>query len=153
MNSRQAIDDFMSQRTLALVGISRGGGKFGNAIFKELRAKAYRVFPVHPQAFEVQGHSCWPSLLQLPEKVGGVVIVVPPAETEKVVRDVVQAGIPRVWMQQGSESPAAIRHCQENGVQVVSGQCLLMFLEPAAFFHRVHRWFWKILGKLPREAE
>jgi hypothetical protein len=31
----------------------------------------------------------------------------------------------------------------------VHGECILMFAEPAAFFHRAHRWIWRMLGKLP----
>ena len=74
----------------------------------------------------------------------------PPAQTEKVVRDAAAAGIRRAWMQQGSESESAIRLCEENGVSVVHGECILMFAEPAAFYHRGHRWMWGVLGKLPR---
>jgi uncharacterized protein len=148
-NTQLAISDFLSQRELALVGISRGGRKFGNMVFKELKAKGYQVYPVHPQAPEIAGQPCWPSLRNLPAKVGGVVVVVPPTETEKIVSEMVSAGITRVWMQQGSQSAEAIRLCQENGISVVSGECILMFAEPAAFFHRAHRWIWRVLGKLP----
>lgn len=150
MSTQQLISDFLSQKKLALAGVSRNGKGFGNAVLKELTAKGYQVFPVHPHVPAVDGHPCWPSVQKLPGEVGGVVLVIPPSETEKVAREVVKAGIPRVWMQQGSESEAAIRHCEENGVKVIHGQCILMFLEPAAFFHRAHRWVWRILGKLPR---
>jgi len=53
-------------------------------------------------------------------------------------------------MQQGSESDAAVRYCREHGINLVSGACILMFAEPAAFFHRAHRWVWRMLGKLPK---
>jgi len=81
--------------------------------------------------------------------VGGVVVCVPPARTEQVVRDAHRAGIRRVWMQQGAESQAAIRFCEESGIALVHGECILMFAEPAALFHRVHRWIWRLLGRLP----
>jgi hypothetical protein len=148
--TRSLVSEFLSQRKLALVGISRSGRKFGNAIVKDLTAKGYQIYSVHPTAAEIDGRPCWPSLLQLPEKVEGVVTVVPPSETEKVMRDVVKAGIPRVWMQQGSESPAALRFCEENGIRVVHGQCIMMFAEPTAFFHRVHRWIARMFGKVPQ---
>jgi predicted CoA-binding protein len=152
MATRAEVADFLAQRTLALVGMSRGGKKFGNTVHRDLTAKGYTVLPVHPDATEIGGTRCWPSLLGLPEPVGGVVIVVPPAETERVVADAERAGIRRVWMQQGSESPQAIRFCAEHGIGVVHGECILMFAEPAGFVHRAHRWVQGILGKLPREA-
>ena len=74
----------------------------------------------------------------------------PPAETEKVVHEIAEVGIPRVWMQQGAESEDAIRFCEEHGIRVVAGECILMFAEPAEFAHRLHRWIWGLLGKLPR---
>ncbi len=150
MSSQSLVSDFLSQRKIAVVGMSRSGKGFGNVIFKELKSKGYRVFPVHPQVAAIDGNACARSVGQLSEKVDGVVLVVPPKETEKVVREVVQAGILRVWMQQGSASADAIRHCEENKVQVVHGHCILMFLEPVASIHKFHRWIWRVLGKLPR---
>ncbi len=150
MTSRAIVQDFVSRRTLAIVGVSRQGKKFGNAALRELRAKGYKLFPVHPQAESIENERCYPNLAALPEAVEGVLVVVPPLETEKVVREAVAAGIKRVWMQQGAESPEAIRYCQENGISVVHGECILMFAEPAAWFHRAHRWIWKLLGRLPR---
>jgi hypothetical protein len=130
--------------------MSRGGKKFGNTVYKELTAKGYVIFPVHPEAQTIDGVRCWQSLRSLPETVGGLVVVVPPAQTEKVVEEAMQVGIRRVWMQRGSESSKAVRYCEEKGMMVVHGECILMFAEPTAFFHRAHRWLWRLLGKLPR---
>jgi len=77
-------------------------------------------------------------LSELPEAVDGVVIVVPPPETEAVVDDAAQVGIRRVWMQQGAESQAAIRFCEERDISAVHGECILMFAKPAGL-HRLHR--------------
>lgn len=148
MASREAVTDFLSQKSLALVGVSRGGRKFGNAILRDLKNRGYKVFCVHPRAGQIEGERCWPAIRELPEPVGGVVLVIPPDETEKVVEEVVQAGIPRVWMQQGAESPKAIAYCKANGVSVISGACIMMFAEPVAFPHSAHRWLWRMLGKL-----
>jgi predicted CoA-binding protein len=150
MSSRAMVTDFVAQRKLAVVGVSRQGRKFGNTAFRELKAKGYKLVPVHPQAETIEGERCYPNLASLPEPVDGVLVVVPPAETEKVVREAAAAGIKRVWMQQGAESPAAIKFCQENGLNTVHGECILMFAEPTAWFHRAHRWVWKLLGKLPK---
>jgi hypothetical protein len=53
-------------------------------------------------------------------------------------------------MQQGAESKEAIRFCEDNNIAVVHGECILMFAEPLAFGHRLHRWIWKLLGRLPK---
>jgi uncharacterized protein len=149
MTTRAAVNEFLSQPDLAIVGVSRSGRKFGNMALRELRTKGYRVFPVHPSAEAIDGERCYPSLAKVPRSVGGVLIVVPPAQTDVVVREAAAAGIERVWMQQGAESAEAIRYCDEHGMRVVAGECVLMFAEPAGWFHRAHRWIWGVLGKLP----
>jgi predicted CoA-binding protein len=150
MVSRADIDDFMAQERLALVGASRSGKGFGNAILQELGKRGYRIFPVHPEADEVRGVPCVRSLAELPEPVGGVVLVVPPRETEKLVREAAEAGIPRVWMQHGSSSDEAVRFCEEKGLRVIHGECLLMYAEPVRSVHRVHRFLRRIFGRMPR---
>jgi predicted CoA-binding protein len=149
MTSKAAVEEFLAQQTLAVVGASRDEKKFGNKVYKDLIRKGYKTYPINPNAEEIDGQPCYAELSALPEAVDGVVFVVPPALTEKVVREAADVGIPRVWMQQGSESEDAIRFCEENGISVVAGECILMFAEPAEFYHRLHRWVWGVLGKLP----
>ena len=150
MTTRAAVDDFLAQRKLAVVGVSRSGKRFGHTAYRELKGKGYQLFPVNPNAESIGGERCYPNLSALPESVDGALIVVPPAETEKVVRDAAAVGIRRVWMQQGAQSEAAVRFCQQNYIGVVHGECILMFAEPAAFPHRAHRFLWRLLGKLPK---
>ena len=149
MTTKAAVDGFLAERSIAVVGVSQRAHKFGQVAYRELKAKGYRVFPVNRTAECVAGDRCYPALTALPEPVGAALIVVTPTETERVVRDAAAAGIRRVWMQQGSESEEAIRFCEENGIDEVHGHCILMFARPAAFFHRCHHWLWGVLGKLP----
>lgn len=146
----QAIQQFVSGKTMALVGVSSSGKGFGNAACVELRKRGYRVLPVHPTATTIKGEACWPSLAALPEKVERALVVVQPEGTEAVVREAAAAGVRYVWLQQGSESSTAIKAGEDLGLGVVTGQCILMFAEPVGF-HGIHRWLWKILGKIPTE--
>ena len=149
MNSKKLVEEFLMQKKIAVVGVSRKKTKFGNAIYKELKQKDYKVFPVNPNMQTFEGDICYPDLLSLPEKVDAVVINVPPVQTEKVVREAKEAGINKVWLQQGSQSEDAVKFCEENGIDCVSNECILMFAQPTAFIHRAHRWIWGVLGKLP----
>ncbi|MGE5326767.1 MAG: CoA-binding protein [Deltaproteobacteria bacterium] len=150
MTTRTAVEDFVGQQSFAIVGVSRQPRKFGTYAYKELKKRGYRVFPVNPQAETIEGDRCFPSLAALPEPVGGVLIVVPPSQTEQVVREAAAAGIKRVWMQQGAASPQAIQYCEQNGISEVHGECILMFAGSVESVHRFHRFVWKILGKLPK---
>jgi predicted CoA-binding protein len=149
MNSKKIVEEFLAQKKIAVVGVSRKKTKFGNTIYKELKQKGYQVYPINPNMDAFEGNACYPDLLSLPEKVEAVVINVPPVQTEKVVKEAKEAGINKVWLQQGSQSEAAIKFCEENGIDCVSNECILMFAQPSAFIHRAHKWVWGVLGKLP----
>ena len=150
VNTKQDIQEFLAQKTLAMAGLSRDENAFSARTSKELKARGYRVLPVNPKAERIAGEQCYANLAALPEKVGGVLVFTPPSETEKVVREAAALGITRVWLQQGAESPAALSACREKGLTTVSGKCILMFAEPVASFHSVHRWFAKLFGQVPK---
>ena len=149
MVSRQVIDEFLAQKTIALVGASRDGSGFGNTIRKELAGKGYSVLLVHPEAAAIDGQPCARSLRDIAAKVGGVILVTPPASTVALVREAADAGIRRIWMQQGAASPEAIAFCEQQGLAAVHGECILMFAEPAMWLHRAHRGINRMIGRLP----
>jgi uncharacterized protein len=149
MTSKKLVEEFLTQKKFAVVGVSRKKTKFGNAIYKELKQKGYSVFPINPNMKTFDGEICYPDLLSLPEKVDAIIINVPPVQTEKVVREAKEAGINKVWLQQGSQSQEAIKYCEENNIDCVWNECILMFAQPSAFMHRAHKWVWNVLGKLP----
>jgi predicted CoA-binding protein len=151
MITKAMVDDFLAQRTLAIVGVSRTDkNKFGNAAFKDLKEKGYKMYIVHPSGEVIEGTPSFTSLKALPEQVGGVLVVVPPVEAEKVVREAHEVGISRIWLQQGAESKDAIQYCQDNGMSVVYGKCIMMFAQPMKFMHKPHRWVMGLLGQLPK---
>ena len=70
--------------------------------------------------------------------------MVPRSETEKVIQDAIRSGISHIMIQQGAESEKAINLCKEKGIDIIAGECVLMFAEPTAFYHRIHRWIWNL---------
>jgi predicted CoA-binding protein len=149
MNTRQEIDAFLAHRVIALAGASRKGGKFGNVILRDLRDKGYQLHPVHPEATTLEGLPCVPTLAALPAGVEGLLLVVPPAVTERLVQEAHAVGIKSIWMQQGAASEAAVRFCVDHGMAVVHGECILMFSEPSGWIHGLHRWGRAVFGTLP----
>jgi predicted CoA-binding protein len=65
-------------------------------------------------------------LEKLPVKPDVVNVVVPPKVTEHLVETCKKLGITKVWMQPGSESEKAIKFCEENGINVVYGVCVMV---------------------------
>jgi predicted CoA-binding protein len=117
---------FLSLKSVAVVGASRDREKYGNIVFRKLLGRGVRVFPVNPSASEIEGIRAFPSLSELPEKVEGAVVVVPPDRTELVVREAAAAGITAIWLQPGAESREALRFCEASGICLVWNACILV---------------------------
>ena len=148
MTSRAAVEAFLAEPAMAVAGVSRSGRKFGHAAMRALRDKGYRVYVLHPEAQEIDGLRCYKRFADLPERVHAALVVVPPDAAVAVIRDAAAAGITRVWLQQGAESPAALAACRDAGIEVVSGECVLMFARPHGI-HKVHHWIRGLRKKLP----
>ena len=110
----------------AVVGASRDTKKYGYQVYKDLKEAGYDVYPVNPNADEILGDRCYPYLEDLPKKPDVVDVVVPPKVTEETVKTCKKLGITKVWMQPGSESETAIKFCDDNGIDVVHGVCVMI---------------------------
>jgi predicted CoA-binding protein len=114
------------ENVFAVVGASRDPEKYGHQVYRDLLNAGYRVYCVNPNADEILGKKCYPSLEVLPVKPDVVDVVVPPKITEQTVKTCKKLGITKVWMQPGSESEAAIKFCEENSIDVVHGVCVMV---------------------------
>lgn len=149
MTSKAQITAFLEQRRIAIAGMSRGGKKFGNIIYKTLTEKGYEVLPIHPEAPEFAGLPSYRSVNDLPVSVENLLLVIPPVASEALVKSLPGTGIKRVWMQQGAESQAAIQFCKDTGIDVIHHECVLMHSQPSGI-HKFHHWLSGIFGKLPK---
>lgn len=144
MPDRAVIDDFLAQRNLAFVGVSRDPKQFANAVYRHLREGGRTLYPVNPKADSVEDDRCYHSLADVPSPVDGVVVMVPPSAAAGVVRDALARGVPRVWLHRGvgkgTNTDEAVALCREAGVPVVDGACPLMFDEPVGGLHRMHHF-------------
>jgi predicted CoA-binding protein len=139
MIDSEAIRAFLAEPAIAVVGVSRNGKGFGNIACRELRAKGYRVYPIHPVAATIGDARCYRRIADVPEPINAVLVVVPPDAALDVVDDAAAAGVRRVWLQQGAETPQVVELCRQLELDVVSGKCILMYAKPHGV-HRVHRW-------------
>jgi hypothetical protein len=145
MPARAAIDDFLAQDHLAFVGASRNTKEFANSVYRHLRDNGRTMVPVHRDAPTIEGDPCVPTIADVPDTTGGIVIMVPTDAVVDVTREAVARGIPRVWLHRGAgQGPVpreAVDLCRAASVTVVDGACPLMFDEPVGGVHRLHRLF------------
>jgi predicted CoA-binding protein len=149
------IDDFLSQKRIAVAGVSRDESHHpaANLIYRRLKSTGHDVFAVNPHLKTFDGDPCHPDVRSIPGGVDGVVIVTRPEIAEQIVRDCGEAGIRRVWMHRStsrgsSVSPEAVDYCHRHGITVIAGACPMMFGPGVDFGHTCLRWFLKLTGGL-----
>jgi len=120
---------FLASPPFAVVGASSDRDKYGNKVLRCYQQHGLEVFPINPRASEIEGLKAYPSLESLPKPVGGISVITPPKITESVVQEAIRAGVTRIWMQPGADSPEAIRVAEAAGLEVIAGgPCLLVLL-------------------------
>lgn len=153
---REAADEFLAQKRIAVVGVSRSPNEAANLVYRTLRKADYEVFAVNPSTDEVEGDRCYHDLASIPGGVDAAVIATPPAATQTVVRECAEQGISRVWLHrsfgEGSVSPDAADFCRENNITVIEGGCPMMFLPGTDIGHRCMRFVLVLTGRLPKQV-
>jgi hypothetical protein len=152
--SLESVEDFLAQKRIAIVGVSRNPKDFSASLFQEFTRRGYDVVPVNPKATEVLGQPCFARVQDIQPPVDAVLLMTSPEVTESIVSDCAQAGIRRIWMYRatgkGAVSSQALAFCEEHGIRVVPGQCPFMFLSGAGGIHRVHGFVLKMIGTYPK---
>jgi predicted CoA-binding protein len=144
------IQKFLEPRKMAMAGASRNLKKFGGAIFKELREKGFELYPINPNAEEIQGVKCYKSVDELPADVEHLFIVTSKEETESVAYAAIKKGMKMVWIQQKSDTPDAVKAIEEAGIPLIHKKCIMMFADPVKSVHGFHRFFVKAFGGYPK---
>jgi predicted CoA-binding protein len=153
----ELVSDFLTQKNIAVVGVSDQRETGCNSNYRKFKQAGYRVFPINPRLKSFDGDKCYPDLRSLPEIPDGVFILARPEVTEEIVRQCVELGVRRVWMHcmmgtkaglapgMTSVSAAAAELCAQNGISVIPGTCPNQFVRPD-FGHAVMRGLWRAFG-------
>ena len=153
---QEAASEFLGHKRIAVTGVSREADHGGNVVYKRLRERGYEVFPVNPNADEVEGDACYHDLRSIPGGVEGVVIATKPEVADETMRECAELGIERVWMHRGpgrgSVSEAAASYGREHGIAVIDGGCPCMFGPTADFGHKAMRFVFTLTGNVPKNV-
>lgn len=110
---------------IAVVGATDDPTKFGGRIYRDLKAKGFRVLAVNPGRATVDGDVCHPGVAGLPETPTLVDFVVPPPVTLEVLRHCLAAGLRRVWLQPGSADDRVLAFAADAGFAFRVGDCIM----------------------------
>jgi predicted CoA-binding protein len=110
----------------AIIGASNNPEKYGYKVMQDLISGGYRVIPINPKGGEILGKRVYATIAESPEKIDVAIMIVPPEIGSKVLPQIKEVGINKVWFQPGSESEEQIAYCKENNIQYIAGACIMI---------------------------
>lgn len=110
----------------AVVGASNDCAKYGHIIWRFLKDRGYKVYPVNPREKKIGEDICYPTVGDLPEKPDVVSVIVPPKIAQQIVAQCGAEQIEHVWLQPGAESEEAVEIGKKAGVHVITDACVLV---------------------------
>ena len=113
-------------RRIAVVGASANPVRPSNGVMRTLLAAGYDCVPVNPNASEVLGRVCFPTVQAAVDATGPVDIVDVfrrASATPDVARAAVAVGAKVLWLQLGIVSWEAARIAHQGGLDVVMDRC------------------------------
>ena len=75
-SERRDLGRFFNPRSIAIVGVSKGGFRFGGTSFlKKLKKAGFpgKIFPINPKASEIESTKAYPDLSSLPPELAQAV--------------------------------------------------------------------------------
>ena len=108
--------------TIAVIGASANRAKFGNKCVRAFASAGYQVYPVNPQATEVEGHKAWPTLDDVPVgELDRISIYLPASACLQILPQLARKPAREVWFNPGADDPEVIEQARALGINVVVG--------------------------------
>ena len=119
--------------TVAIVGASTQRQKFGNKAVRAHLAAGFEVYPIHPQAAEIEGLTAYASLDALPvDRLDRVSFYVPADVGLGLLEQVARKRVAEVWLNPGADEPEVVARAEELGLNVVRACSILAVGESPA---------------------
>lgn len=123
------LTDFLSPRSVAVVGASATPGKIGHALFSNVAGFTGPVYAVNPTHKQILGRPCVPTVADLPPGINLAVIAVPPPDAlhaldacgRKGIRNavVITAGFKELGGEGGEREQRLVRIAAAHGMNVL----------------------------------
>ncbi len=130
------LEKFFNPKSVAIVGASRQKGKVGYEILRSMFDAGFegKIFPVNPQADEIEGLKCYPDVKAIGQAPDLVVIVVPAKAVPAVMQQCASLGVKAViiitagFKEVGEEGKKleqqVIQIAKQSGIRVIGPNCL-----------------------------
>ena len=115
-----------SPRTIAVIGLSEVPSKPSHYVSAYMQQRGYKIYPINPSIPDVLGEKSYASLADLPIKPDIVNVFRLPKFIPTIVEEMLQLGLPNLWVQQGIIHQEAAARAEAGGIHVVMDRCIMI---------------------------
>ncbi len=112
-------------KRVAVVGASRDRAKFGNKAVRAFASAGHTVFPVTPNATEVEGLRAYRSVLEVEGPLDMVTVYVPPTVVLQLLDEFAAKQIPEIWLNPGADTDDVLAEARRRKLPVIAA-CSIM---------------------------
>jgi uncharacterized protein len=113
-------------RTIAVIGLSEVPVKPSHYVSEYMQQHGYKIYPVNPSIQSVLGEKSYATLSDLPIKPDIVDVFRLPKFIPTIVDEMLQLGLPNLWVQQGIVNLEAATRAEAGGIHVVMDRCIMV---------------------------
>jgi len=147
MKKQEQINEFFNSKCFAISGVSRDKNKFGRLVYKTFTEQGKTVLPINPSIEDFDGIKVFSSIENLPMEVDAIVIVNNRNRSQELIYQAIAKGIKNIWIQQKSEPVGFKVSSVDDGHNIITGECIFMWLEPVKGVHKFHRFLKTFFSK------
>lgn len=105
--------------SVAIIGASGVTAKYGNRAVRAYLRKGWTVYPVNPNAREIEGLRVHRRITDIPGPVDRVSLYVPPQIGETLLDEIKAKGVKELFVNPGAESEELIAKADRLGLEAI----------------------------------
>lgn len=113
-------------KTVAIYGLSADTQKASYFVASYLKSHGYRIIPINPNATEILGEKCYPTITAIPDKIDILNIFRRASEVPPLIDEAIARKIPAVWLQLRIINLPSAEKARAAGLTVILDKCIKM---------------------------
>ena len=129
MDMKQNKEEMLEKKIWAVAGVTGKKERYGYKIWKTLKEHDYTAYGVNPNYDELEDEKIYHALVDIPEKIEVLDMVVGPNIAMKTLDDAKEAGIEYIWFQPGSYDDDVIEKAKKMDFKILYDDCIYATLK------------------------
>ena len=123
--SDKQIIEFLSFKTVAVIGMSKHSSKAAHYVPKYLLDNGYDVTPVNPTADKILEINCYDSVSEINGPIDIIDVFRPSDQISSIIHDCIEKKPKVIWLQEGIHDFESEELARKAGILVVFNRCML----------------------------